>query len=244
MVTRATRASQTHARPLSCSPSTNANGPTKAAAHAKRPPMLVEALRAMIDTCETTKPRGFRDRALLLVGFNAMCRRSELSGLNIGDVRDAGDDGVTMYIRRSKTDQSARGAEVSVPYGQHTETCAVRAARAWVGELAARGISDGPLFRPIDRYGTIAGQAKQAGTPAIRLTGKSVSDMVHRRALLARLPDPAGYTGHSLRSGAAKSAYLAGAPVAEIALHGRWAANSPSCSATSAPSTSGGTTRA
>jgi hypothetical protein len=156
-----------------------------------------------------------------------MCRRSELSGLNLDDVRDAGDEGVTLYIRHSKTDQSARGAEVSIPYGQHAETCAVRAVRDWVDELAGHGITSGALFRAADRYNNIAGQAKYAGRVALRLTGKSVSDVVHRRAVLAHLPDAAGYTGHSLRSGAATSAYLAGAPVAEIAAHGRWSATSP-----------------
>lgn len=61
----------------------------------------------------------------------------------------------------------------------------------------------------------------------MRLTGKSVSDITHRRAVLADLEEPGGYTGHSLRSGGATSAYLAGAPVAEIAKHGRWRENSP-----------------
>jgi hypothetical protein len=172
-----------------------------------------------------------------------MCRWSELSGLDVDDIHDAGDEGIALFIRYSKTDKNARGAEVSFPFGQHVETCAVRAVRTWVAELAGRGITSGPLFRSIDRYGHVAGQANKAGTPAIRLTGKSVGDIVHRRALLAGVPDASGYTGHSLRSGAATSAYLAGAPVAEIAAHGRWSANSLSCSATSAPSTSGGTTR-
>ena len=190
-------------------------------------PVLIDALRAMVETCEPSKPRGIRDRALLLLGFNGMCRRSELSGLNIDDIRDAGDEGISAYIRYSKTDQSARGAEVSIPYGQHAETCAVRAVRTWVDELAGHGITTGALFRGVDRYGNIAGQAKYAGLVALRLTGKSVSDIVHRRALVARVPDAAGYTGHSLRSGAARSAYLAGAPVAEIAAHGRWSATSP-----------------
>ena len=66
----------------------------------------------------------------------------------------------------------------------------MRAVRTWIAELEGHGITDGPVFRPIDRYGHIAGQPKQAGTPAIRLTGKSISDMIHRRALLARLPEP------------------------------------------------------
>jgi hypothetical protein len=99
--------------------------------------------------------------------------------------------------------------------------------RECLGGLAGHGITTGALFRAVDRYNNIAGQPKYAGREAMRLTGKSVSDLVHRRAVLAKLPDAAGCTGHSLRSGAATSAYLAGAPVAGIAAHGRWSATSP-----------------
>lgn len=190
-------------------------------------PVLIDALRAMVDTCDPDAPKGKRDRALLLLGYNGMCRRSELSGLDIPDIRSAGEEGISLFIRYSKTDKAARGAEVSVPYGQHAETCAVRAARAWAAEMESRGLATGPLFRSIDRHGRVAGEPGKAGTAAIRLTGKSVSDIVHRRAVLAGLADADSYTGHSLRSGAATSAYLGGAPVAEIAAHGRWSPASP-----------------
>lgn len=193
----------------------------------KAKPVLIDALRAMADTCDRASPRGKRDRALLLLGFNGMCRRSELSGLDIPDILDAGDDGVSLFIRYSKTDKDAQGAEVSVPFGQHAETCAVRSVRAWIAELAGRGITAGPLFRPVDRHGRVGGEDGMAGVAASRLTGKSVSDIVRRRAQLAGLPDAGQYTGHGLRAGAATSAYLAGAPVAEIAGHGRWSATSP-----------------
>lgn len=193
----------------------------------KATPILIDALRAMTETCDTGAPGGIRDRALLLVGFNGMCRRSELAGLDIGDIRDAGEEGMTVYIRRSKTDQSAQGAEVSIPFGQHRPTCAVRVARDWMAVLSERGMTTGPLFRPVDRHGRIGDETAAAGHQARRLSGGGVSDRVHARAALAGLADPSRYTGHSLRSGAATSAYLAGAPVSEIARHGRWSENSP-----------------
>lgn len=193
----------------------------------KATPILIDALRAMAETCDRETAAGRRDRSLLLLGFNGMCRRSELAGLDIADVRSAGEEGVSLYIRRSKTDKTAQGTEVSIPFGQHAETCAVRATRAWVATLAERGITSGPLYRPVDRHGRIGDEPGASGRIARRLTGKSVSDIVHRHAVAAGLPSPGGYTGHSLRSGAATSAYLAGAPVAEIALHGRWSEKSP-----------------
>ncbi|OLT12981.1 hypothetical protein BJF79_03515 [Actinomadura sp. CNU-125] len=190
----------------------------------KATPLLLDGLRAMVDTCDLDTLRGVRDRAVLLVGFNMMGRRSEISGLDRIDVQDA-EEGINVYIRRSKTDQEAQGASVGVPYGQHEATCAVRAVRAWTDALDECGLRGGALFRPVDRHGRIGGEAEMAGRAAARLTGKSISDMVRRRALLAELPD--SYSGHSLRSGAATTAYAAGVPVSVIASHGRWAEKSP-----------------
>lgn len=192
----------------------------------KATPILIDALRKMVDTCDPATLAGVRDRALLLLGFNMMARRSEIASLFIGDVEES-EDGITAHVRYSKTDQSAKGAAVGVPYGQHAETCAVRATREWLAELDRRGITNGALFRSVDRHGRVAGEPKAAGTPTARLTGKSVSAVVHRRAVLAGLPNPAGYTGHSLRAGAATAAYLAGKPVSEIAAQGRWCEHSP-----------------
>lgn len=193
----------------------------------KAPPILIAALRAMVATCDLETPAGVRDRSLLLLGFNGMCRRSELSKLDIGDVRAAGDEGVSLYIKYSKTDRDAEGAKVSIPYGQHAPTCAVRATRDWIALLADHSVTSGALYRPVDRHGRIGDEPDAAGHLAQRLTGTSISEIVRRRARLAKIDDASTYTGHSLRSGGATSAYMAGAPVAQIAIHGRWRENSP-----------------
>lgn len=190
----------------------------------KATPILVDTLRAMVDTCDPTTLSGARDRALLLLGFNMMARRSEAVGLDLRDLQ-AGPDGLTAYIKYSKTDQAAEGVSVPVPYGQHEETCAVRAVEAWRAVLLDRGITSGAVFRPIDRHGRIGDQEGAAGRIADRLSGRSASDIVHRRGVLAGKAE--SYTFHGLRSGAATSAYAAGMPVASIALHGRWIPTSP-----------------
>ncbi|MFI6519120.1 site-specific integrase [Spirillospora sp. NPDC050679] len=190
----------------------------------KATPLLLDALRAMVETCGPGAPADLRDRALLLLGFNLMARRSELSGLDLEDLR-VEKEGLVAFIRRSKTDQAAEGAQRNVPYGRHADTCAVRATLAWTEALRERGLEGGPLFRPIDRHGRIGGEPGTAGSATVRLTGRSVGDIVKRRAALAGLPE--NYSGHSLRSGAATSAYAAGVPVSVIAAHGRWAEKSP-----------------
>lgn len=187
-------------------------------------PIMVDTLRAMVATCDLATFAGARDRALLLLGFNMMARRSELVGLDQGDVVESA-EGLTVYIKRSKTDQEARGVSVAIPRGKRPEACAVQAVNAWKVRLAERGMTTGPLFRPIDRHGRVGGEPETAGKTAVRLTGKSACDIVRRRGLLAGLPEK--YTSHGLRAGAASTAYAAGVPISDIAKQGRWNPNSP-----------------
>ena len=54
-------------------------------------------------------PLGARERAMLLVGFGAALRRSELVALTLGDVETVPGRGLRLLIRRSKTDQQGQG---------------------------------------------------------------------------------------------------------------------------------------
>ncbi len=164
-------------------------------------PAITAEMRRMVDTLDD-RLIGVRDRALLLLGFAGAFRRSELVGLDIKDVQ-AGHDGLTVRIRKSKTDQEGQGRKVGIPYGSHPHTCPVRAVAAWreksglaEGSLAA----EGALFRAITRHGKM-----QPG----RLSDRAVALIVKRAAEAAGL-DPAKYAGHSLRAGLATSAAQAG----------------------------------
>lgn len=139
---------------------------------------------------------GVRDRALLLLGFAGAFRRSELVALDLADVH-AGHDGLTVVIRKSKTDQEGQGRKVGIPYGSHPHTCPVRAMATW---REKSGLSEGALFRAINRHGQL-----QAG----RLSDRAVALIVKRAALAAGL-DATKYAGHSLRAGLATSAAQAG----------------------------------
>jgi integrase len=143
---------------------------------------------------------GIRDRALLLVGFASALRRSELVGLNVEDLRFES-EGVILSVLKSKTDQEQHGTEVSVMTG--SDLCPVRALRAW---LVASAITEGPLFRGMDRHGNLR---------PTRLTERIVSQVVKDSAERAGF-DPASFGGHSLRSGFATSAARAGKSEAAI----------------------------
>jgi integrase len=113
-------------------------------------PISVVLLRAMIARLPPTA-RGKRDQALLLVGFAAALRRSELVALDRADIAERR-EGLVVNVRRSKTDQEGAGRRVGVPYGSTPATCPVRALEAWC--QAAR-IEEGPLFVTFDRRGRI-----------------------------------------------------------------------------------------
>jgi hypothetical protein len=73
----------------------------------------------------------------------------------------------------------------------------VRAVRDWIDFSL---LTEGPLFRPVNRFGKIL---------STRLTDQSVALIVKRWALEAGF-DPAFFAGHSLRSGLATAAAKAG----------------------------------
>ena len=140
---------------------------------------------------------GLRDRALLLLGFAGAFRRSELVALDIEDIEET-TDGLRVIIRRGKTDQEGKGAIIAIVRG--VVACPVAAYKAWI---VAANISTGPVFRPI---------AKGERLQETRLTDRSVAKIIKAHAARIGL-DPAGFSGHSLRSGFLTSAASRGASI-------------------------------
>ena len=128
-------------------------------------------VRKLARACGTTLA-GARDRALLLVGFAAALRRSELVGLGVADLAWT-TEGAVLRIRRSKTDAEGAGADVAISRGRLPETCPVAALQAW---LTQAGISDGPVFRKVNRGG---------GVESLRLSTDAVRQVLLKRAALA-----------------------------------------------------------
>jgi integrase len=169
---------------------------TLGTAPAQKAPALTDDIRAMVEAADTGVI-GLRDRALILLGFAGAFRRSELVGLDAEDCAFS-KDGLTVTLRRSKTDQEGVGRRVGIPYGSNPETCPVRVLQEWIEQA---GIGSGPLFRPINRHRQV-----QPG----QLSGIDVARVVKKLADRAGL-DAAKFAGHSLRAGHATSAAMAGA---------------------------------
>lgn len=159
-------------------------------------PLDAESL-ARLSLCLPATIRGTRDRALLLVGYGAALRRTELVALDVTDV--------VVTDRGALDIASARGGVV-IPPGSRPHLCAVRAWTAWT---TAAGLERGPAFRAVDRHGHV-------GTS--RLSDRTVTIVVRRAAAGAGL-DADAYSGRSLRLGMILSAAAVGASDERIMHH-------------------------
>ncbi|MBD8479808.1 site-specific integrase [Pseudomonas coleopterorum] len=162
----------------------------------KKTAMALEPLQAMLATC-TDGLRGTRDRALLLLAWSGGGRRrSEVIGLQVGDVRRLDADTWVYSLGATKTDTAGMRREKPL------RGPAAHALAAW---LAAAPATTGPLFRRLYRGGKVASQG---------LGGDQVARIVKRRAQLAGLEGD--WAAHSLRSGFVTEAGRQGVPLGEV----------------------------
>lgn len=152
-------------------------------------PAIKEDIVAMV--AGLTGIKGSRDRALLLIGFAGAFRRSELVSLTMADIELA-PQGLIIQLRFSKTDQKGQGRKVAIPYARGA-VCPVLALLHW---LEVAKLTEGPIFRGVNRHGVISESA---------LTPQVVALVVKERARAAGL-DHTTYSGHSLRAGLVTSA--------------------------------------
>lgn len=150
-------------------------------------------------------PRGLRNRALLAVAYDTLCRRSELVALTRADIeRGPAGDG-TAIIRRSKTDQEGQG---HIRY-LHADT--MRMLDAW---LAAIPAGEGPLFRVVAKGGTVNG-FMAAGDVAVVFKEMALAAGISPE-LTARI------SGHSTRVGAAIDMATRGIGLPSVMQAGGW----------------------
>ena len=150
-------------------------------------PILINDLKLIINAINQDKKskNNQKNKALILVGFAGGFRRSELVSLEYEDIEFV-EEGVKIFVKRSKTDQSGEGMTKGIPYFTNSEFCPVKTLKKWIAE---RNIKSGRIFDMSD---------------------KNVSLIIKKYVELAGL-DPNKYSGHSLRSGFATSTAELGA---------------------------------
>jgi len=128
-----------------------------------------------------------RDRALLLLGFWRGFRGDELIRVQVEHLRLVTGEGMTCFLPRSKGDRQAQGNTYKVP--ALSRLCPVTTTWEWID---AAGLTEGPLFRAVDRWGHVADEA---------LHPNSLIPLLRRLLTCAGLPDADEYSSHSLRRG-------------------------------------------
>ena len=145
-------------------------------------PLLINDLKLLINVIDKSYEKDFRkirDKAILLIGFAGGFRRSELVNIQNEDIEFVS-EGVKIFVRRSKTDQSGEGLIKAIPYFSNNQFCPVISLKKWMNILDS---TEKKIFN---------------------ISDKSVALIIKKYAGKAGL-DSSKYSGHSLRSGFATS---------------------------------------
>lgn len=153
---------------------------------------LVRWLDAEIAQAESAEDPRFRlalvrNRALVLLGFWRGFRSDELSRVQVEHVTVEPGRGMTLFLPRTKGDRAQLGTTFKAP--ALSRLCPVAAYEAWI---TASGLTQGCVFRRIDRWGRVSDEGLHAGSfvPLLRTLFRA-----------AGLPAPDSYSSHSLRRG-------------------------------------------
>ena len=152
--------------------------------------------------------RHTRNRSLLLLGFWRGFRSDELVNLRVENVEVSPGEGLSCYLSRSKGDRQMLGRVYKCP--ALSRLCPVTAFNAWV---SLAGLTQGPVFRKIDRWGRIGQEGLHANSLIPLL-----------RSLLAEAGVAASeaYSSHSMRRGFAGWARASGWDIKELMEYVGW----------------------
>ncbi|MEL7030764.1 MAG: tyrosine-type recombinase/integrase [Pseudomonadota bacterium] len=170
----------------------------------RRPKQVLGLTRPLLDKMIVACPEtlaGARDAALLSIGYDTLCRSSELSWMRIEDVQL---EQARIYIPRAKND----------PFGDGRFACLTPSTRERVSLWLQIGkLECGALFRGL-HTGSVS--ERNLDTSSIRRIVKSAA----RRAGLTE--EAMRLSGHSMRVGAAQDLMRMGYNTIEIMTAGGW----------------------
>jgi integrase len=150
--------------------------------------------------------RDVRDRALVAVAYDSMCRREELVNLRIEDIEELGDGSGSILIRRSKTDAAGEGAMA------YLSPLTMRLVAEW---LQASKLKSGPIFVRV-RGSSGVGES---------LTAQNVTAIFKKVGQWIGLDrkEWGKLSGHSVRVGAAQDLLALNIDLSSVMQAGRWA---------------------
>lgn len=167
-------------------------------------PVTRPILEKLLAVCSNDL-HGVRDRALLHLAYGSMRRRSEIVALRIEDMDCSNEEGISILIRKGKTDPFGTGKWIHL-----SKPCS----QAVVDWLQAAKITSGFIMRGIKRNYELTGS----------LCTCRISRIYKTLAKRAQLSDHVvqGISGHSMRVGGAQDLLIHGASLPQIMLKGGW----------------------
>lgn len=163
--------------------------------------ILIQMLESLEDDL-----RGLRNKALLMIAHDSLCRRSELVSLRIQDLEyNIAEGWGRVKLRKSKVDPYGIGRNIML-----SGEC-IDALSKWINSAK---ISDGPILRGILPNGEVS---NKIGAPQINRIFKAIAkkcglanDQVER------------ISGHSSRVGGAQELFKSGASLPTLLQKGGW----------------------
>jgi len=150
--------------------------------------------------------RGIRDRAILLVAYDSLCRRSELVSLEFEDlIINSNNESLKLKLRKSKTDPHGIGKNL------YLSNEAQKALKEWIVKSK---ISSGKIFRAISATKKIRGS----------LDPSQIGRIFKKYAQIAKveLNIVRNISGHSMRVGSSQDLMQSGAALPIIMNRGGW----------------------
>ena len=135
-----------------------------------------------------------------------MRRRSELISLRIEDIEWIPDNGASILLRKSKTDQQGCGKWI------HLTNETTQALHEW---LMAAKINEGFIFRGVRSSGTITDSLCESRIPRI------YKNLARKAGINESVVQ--SISGHSMRVGGAQDLLSVGASLPQIMVKGGWA---------------------
>ena len=152
--------------------------------------------------------RHTRNRSLMLLGFWRGFRSDELVNLRVENIQVSPGEGLACYLGRSKGDRQMQGRVYKCP--ALSRLCPVTAFNAWI-DLA--GLTEGPVFRKISRWGHIADESLHAN---------SLIPLLRSLFTEAGVVAPEEYSSHSMRRGFAGWARASGWDIIDLMEYVGW----------------------
>jgi integrase len=174
----------------------------------KAKPLFGSELKKLIHSYGKKNIRDFRDLTITVIGGNRGFRASTIAGIQLEGI-SFDNAGVRISLYTEKGASNGEPIYSATPHCKTKTFCMPCTLRQYIAMMRAIGVTDGPAFRRINRWG-------QMHTSA--LTPKAITYILRRGLKSAGIDHAEQYSSHSFRHGVVATAVKKGWSEEEIML--------------------------